>query len=68
MTPKQSQDSGRLGQPSPSTAEERSAWPKQGEHYHCEACGMAIEVTADCHCETENGPRLECCGEPLARG
>jgi hypothetical protein len=64
MAKKQSQAS---GEQSRGTAEERSDWPKQGEHYHCDTCGMEIEIMTDCHCQTEDGPHLECCGQELAR-
>jgi hypothetical protein len=49
------------------TPPEHLVLPMHGEHYCCETCGMALEITADCHCETETGPRLECCGKPLVR-
>ena len=40
--------------------------PKKGERYHCEKCGMALEITADCKSSGHHS-RLECCGQPLTR-
>lgn len=42
--------------------------PKSGDKYKCKACGMALEVTADCHCSDPNHVRLECCGQPMTTG
>jgi len=41
--------------------------PKGGDKYDCKACGMTIEVTADCHCSDPNCVRLECCGQPMTK-
>lgn len=41
--------------------------PKSGEKYECKACGMAIEVTADCRCSDPNHVRLECCGQSMSK-
>lgn len=41
--------------------------PKRGDKYDCKACGMAVEVTADCGCSDPNHVRLECCGQPMTK-
>lgn len=40
--------------------------PKQGEVYHCEKCGMKLQVTEACQCET-GCPELMCCGQSLIK-
>jgi hypothetical protein len=37
--------------------------PQVGDRYHCELCGMELEITKDC----QRTPRLECCGQPLSK-
>ncbi len=39
--------------------------PKSGDVFRCESCGMELEIIADCGCD--EGPRLECCGQPMSR-
>ena len=39
--------------------------PQNGDVYRCEDCGMELEIIADCGCD--EGPRLECCGQPMSR-
>jgi len=43
-------------------------FPKAGEKFRCEVCGMEIQVTRDCHCEHEDdGPHFHCCGRELTQ-
>lgn len=65
MAQKQSHTS--HGNPEQSQAETRGDRPQKGEHYRCETCGMEIDVTAECHCESQDGPHFECCGHELAK-
>jgi len=39
--------------------------PKKGERYRCTACGMEVQVTADCHCEDPTMTHFHCCGKEL---
>jgi hypothetical protein len=48
-----------------STEEPVERLPKSGDVFHCDGCGMELEVIADCACE--GGPRLECCGMPMSK-
>jgi hypothetical protein len=41
--------------------------PKRGDMYHCERCGMALEITADCKCSGENHMHFECCDQEMVR-
>jgi hypothetical protein len=51
------------GQP---VMENDSHFPKQGERYRCEKCGMEVEVMAECACH-EQTEHFRCCGEPMHR-
>jgi hypothetical protein len=39
--------------------------PKAGDMLRCDECGMEVRVVTDC--ESNDAPRLECCGQPLTR-
>jgi hypothetical protein len=41
--------------------------PKKGDHFRCEQCGMAIQVTADCKCQEPDHVYFQCCGEEMQR-
>ena len=41
--------------------------PHKGDQYHCERCGMALTVTADCKCNEPDHVHLERCGHAMAR-
>ena len=43
-----------------------TALPKQGDSYHCEQCGMELEITQSCGCDDADMVRLECCGQEMA--
>jgi hypothetical protein len=43
---------------------EQNRSPKQGDRFHCDACGMAVHVTADCTCHV-NHAHVECCGQQM---
>ena len=67
MAQKKSQASAQHGKPSRGVTQSNADRPKKGEHYRCARCGMEIDVTAECHCQGEEGPHFECCGQELAR-
>jgi hypothetical protein len=50
------------------TAHAEHPAPKKGDSFHCESCGMAMEITADCTCENGDHVHFECCGTEMARG
>lgn len=41
--------------------------PKKGERFHCEKCGMEIQVTADCKCQEPDHVQFTCCGQAMAK-
>ena len=41
--------------------------PTEGDTYECKTCGMSILLTADCKCETADGPFFACCGQQLEK-
>lgn len=41
--------------------------PKKGEKFHCEVCGMGIQVTSDCHCTAGKHVQFECCSRPMVK-
>jgi hypothetical protein len=41
--------------------------PKKGEKYICEQCGMALQITADCHCEEPEHVHFHCCGQEMKK-
>lgn len=47
-------------------ATEIAAKPKQGEVYHCEKCGMKLQITENCRCD-EGCPEFLCCGQALIK-
>jgi hypothetical protein len=40
--------------------------PKAGEHYRCPSCGMEVEVTKECGCETDTS-HFRCCNQEMQR-
>jgi hypothetical protein len=45
-----------------------SGTPKKGDTFHCEKCGMALQVTADCKCTGDDHAHFHCCGEEMKKG
>jgi hypothetical protein len=45
---------------------ESSLRPKRGDQFRCEACGMQLQVTADCQCEDEPA-HFRCCGQDMEK-
>lgn len=41
------------------------ARPKQGDRFHCEKCGMELEITTACRCKDPHLVRFECCGQNM---
>lgn len=41
--------------------------PQAGDKYHCETCGMEIEVIMPCQSQ-HVGPDFQCCGQEMAFG
>jgi hypothetical protein len=41
--------------------------PQVGDKYHCEMCGMEIEVIMPCQTQ-HTGPEFRCCGADMAFG
>ena len=41
--------------------------PVEGDTYECKDCGMAILVTTDCSCDTEDAAFFACCGKQLEK-
>jgi hypothetical protein len=39
--------------------------PRKGERLRCSRCGMEIQLTADCKCQSGDHPHFECCGQEL---
>ncbi len=39
--------------------------PRKGQRLRCSKCGMEIQLTADCNCQTGDHPHFECCGQEL---
>jgi hypothetical protein len=62
------QPSGDQGHAQGSAATHQQGLPKQGDTYHCERCGMAFEITTDCHCDSPEHVRFECCNQEMSRG
>jgi hypothetical protein len=46
--------------------EGESTFPRQGERYRCDKCGMEVEVMAECACH-EPSEHFHCCGQPMHR-
>ena len=73
MTEKMSQSgSGRPATKEKAGAKKQSgarhqAGPKKGDRFHCESCGMAIQVTHDCPCDDAEHVKFECCGQPMTK-
>ncbi len=38
--------------------------PHAGDHFHCEKCGLEIEVTKGCTCE-KGCAEFRCCGQNM---
>ncbi len=49
----------------PATIDRITDNPRKGEEYRCETCGMALQITSDCHCEDPNMVQFQCCGKDL---
>lgn len=41
--------------------------PQKGERFRCQECGMEIQVTSDCHCQTGSHTHFECCGQEMEK-
>jgi hypothetical protein len=41
--------------------------PKMGDRFRCTKCGMALEITADCRCDTDCPVHLHCCGQEMEK-
>jgi len=41
--------------------------PKKGERYRCGTCGMEVQVTEDCHCESADMVHFHCCGKEMQK-
>jgi hypothetical protein len=41
--------------------------PKIGERFHCQVCGMEVQVTADCNCKDPAHVRFQCCDQEMQR-
>ena len=41
--------------------------PQVGDQYHCEICGMEVEVIMPCQSQ-HTGPEFRCCGAEMAHG
>jgi hypothetical protein len=41
--------------------------PRKGDRFRCQACGMEIQVTADCRCAEGEHVHFHCCGEELQK-
>ena len=44
------------------------AAPKKGDKFHCDKCGMALQITADCKCQGDDHAHFHCCGEEMKKG
>lgn len=44
--------------------EKEPNFPRQGERYRCDPCGMEVEVMAECACH-EQAEHFRCCGRPM---
>jgi len=51
----------------PTPHAQASGTPQRGDRFLCKACGMAIEITADCRCNDPKHVRFECCNQPMAK-
>ena len=45
----------------------REAVPRKGDHFRCQKCGMALEITTECKCDDPDHVRFECCGQDMAQ-
>lgn len=41
--------------------------PKRGDRFRCSICGMALEVTADCHCSGDKHVHFQCCDREMVK-
>lgn len=41
--------------------------PKAGDRFRCAGCGMALQVTADCHCQEGEHVHFHCCGREMGK-
>ena len=41
--------------------------PSEGDTYECQVCDMAILVTTDCNCESDEGAFFSCCGQQMEK-
>ncbi len=63
MTDKMSQ----AGSGKPATKQTQGHVPKKGERFHCEQCGMEIQVTKECRCDDPDHIHFECCNQDMQR-
>jgi hypothetical protein len=41
--------------------------PKIGQRFQCKACGMEVQVTADCNCKDPTHVHFQCCDREMER-
>jgi hypothetical protein len=52
----------------PTTGDDKGVGqPKTGDRFRCAKCGMALEVTADCRCDSDCPVHLHCCGQEMEK-
>ena len=41
--------------------------PRRGDRFHCEGCGMSLQVTVDCRCVAGEHVHFHCCGREMVK-
>lgn len=59
--------SSAVAEKNPLAEEPQMRAPRKGERFHCQKCGMEMQVTVECKCGNGHHVRLECCGQPLTQ-
>jgi len=65
---------GRIDTPTPESARESqqecgagACLPKTGEQFHCEKCGMELQITKECRCDHPENVHFRCCDQEMKK-
>jgi hypothetical protein len=57
-----------MGSSGSSTANDRGVGiPQQGDVFRCSKCGMALQITEECHCTDASHVHFHCCGQEMEK-
>jgi hypothetical protein len=57
----------KMSKSNPNPPTQKASMPKRGESYHCNQCGMEIQVTKECGCKSGDHSHFQCCHEEMAK-